>query len=29
VDGVLEVDQGGRDYVVQPGDTIRVSERFF
>jgi polysaccharide export outer membrane protein len=29
VDGVVEVDKGGRNYVVQPGDTIRVSERFF
>lgn len=29
VDGVLEVDRGSRDYVVQPGDTIKVEERFF
>ena len=29
VDGILEVDHGSRDYVVQPGDTIKVEERFF
>lgn len=29
VDGVLEVAKGGIDYVVRPGDTIKVAERFF
>ena len=29
VNGVLEVDKGSRHYVVQPGDTINVRERFF
>ncbi len=29
VDGVVEVDQGPATYVLQPGDTINVSERFF
>ena len=29
VDGVVEIDQGTATYVVQPGDTINVSERFF
>ena len=29
VDGIVEVDQGTVDYVVQPGDTINVAERFF
>ena len=27
--GVLSVDRGSANYVVQPGDTIRVGERFF
>ncbi|MFY0610221.1 MAG: polysaccharide export protein [Hyphomicrobiaceae bacterium] len=29
VDGVVEVDHGPATYVLQPGDTINVSERFF
>jgi len=29
VDGVVEVDRGGIDYVIRPGDTIKVTERFF
>ena len=29
VDGTIETDQGDANYVVQPGDTINVSERFF
>lgn len=29
VDGVVEVDHGTATYVLQPGDTISVSERFF
>lgn len=29
VDGAVEVDKGSIDYVVQPGDTIKVPERFF
>jgi polysaccharide export outer membrane protein len=29
VDGIIEVDKGSGDYVVQPGDTIKVTERFF
>lgn len=29
VDGIQEVDRGSASYVVQPGDTINVEERFF
>jgi len=29
VDGVIEVDKGTATYVLQPGDTINISERFF
>jgi polysaccharide biosynthesis/export protein len=29
VDGIVEVAKGGIDYVVRPGDTIKVRERFF
>jgi len=29
VDGVVELAKGGIDYVVRPGDTIKVAERFF
>ncbi|MFT5511415.1 MAG: polysaccharide export outer membrane protein [Hyphomicrobiaceae bacterium] len=29
VDGAIEIDKGSIDYVLQPGDTINVAERFF
>jgi len=29
VDGTVELAKGGVDYVVRPGDTIKVAERFF
>ena len=29
VDGPIEVAKGGTDYVIRPGDTIKIRERFF
>jgi hypothetical protein len=29
VDGPIEVAKGGTDYVIRPGDTIKIRNRFF
>ena len=29
VDSTIEVAKGGSDYMIRPGDTIKIRERFF